>query len=234
MANINQKNTEKLDVEIISSESFPSKISSTLKVQSVHSNLRIIHSQFKKKNSDKYDDRGYFVMLLEWSGGGWRWEGVSQPRSRKLSIASCADLHHRTQSSWRNHISSHGAAAELGPPPEPQKNHLFYTTKEKEIQAASGQCECARTYVCVCVWVCLWGVGWGGNLGNETEEGNHRRITSEGRYVSVKHLSLWNCSLELLTPSDLSASVGASCLLLPCRTPSRFQPNRASHPLHGG
>lgn len=85
----------------------------------------------------------------------------------------------------------------------------------------------------MCACVCLWGVDWG-DRGQETEEGNHRRTTSEGHYVSVQHLSLWNCWIDLLTPSDRSASVGASCLLLPCRTLWRLWPNRASHPHRGG
>lgn len=96
-------------------------------------------------------------------------------------MASCADLHRRIKSSWRNHISSRGAA-ELGPQPDPQKHHLFYTTKENEIQGASGLHECA----CVCVY--RWGIEWG-DMGQETEEGNHRRTTSEGHCVSVKPFS---------------------------------------------
>lgn len=75
-------------------------------------------------------------------------EGVSQPPSRKSSIASDAELRRRIQSSWRNRISSHGAA-ELGGPPEPQKHHLFYTTKEKKRFKERVGCVNVRTYVCV-------------------------------------------------------------------------------------
>lgn len=60
------------------------------------------------------------------------------------------------------------------------------------------------------------------------EEGNHSRITSEGLCVSVKLLSLRNRYIDLLT---LSASVRASCLGLPCRTP---HPLRAKSHLWAG
>lgn len=58
-----------------------------------------------------------------------------------------------------------------------------------------------------------------GVWGRRAEEGNHRRITSEGLYVSVKLLSLGNRYIDLLTLSELSAPVRASCLFLPCGTP---------------
>lgn len=57
-----------------------------------------------------------------------------------------------------------------------------------------------------------------GVWGRRAEEGNHRRITSIGLYVSAQLLSFGNCYIDLLTLLELSASARASCLSLPCRT----------------
>lgn len=59
-----------------------------------------------------------------------------------------------------------------------------------------------------------------GVWGRRAEEGNHRRITSIGLYVSAQLLSFGNRYIDLLTLLELSASARASCLSLPCRTPS--------------
>ena len=85
------------------------------------------------------DDGG--IENAEWRAGG----GVSPPWLHKLSMASCADHHFRIHSSWRNRISSHGA----GPRPQldPKKHHLFYTTKEKEIEGGGGRRTVSRAAV---------------------------------------------------------------------------------------
>lgn len=157
-------------------------------------------------------DREHSEMLLEWSGDGCWWEGVSQPRSRKLSVASWAALHGRIHSSWRNHISSHGAA-KLGSQPDLNKHHLFFIPQKTErlkeraaLVCVVGVCYSKRERVCVGVW------------GREAEEGNRSRITSEGLSASVKLLSLGNRYIDLLTLSEPSASVWASCLFPQCRT----------------
>lgn len=119
------------------------------------------------------DGRGYIcdtVRVKGWRAAARGWRAAA----RGCNAASCADLSRRIQSSWRNRISSH-RAAEFGPQPEPHEHRLFYTIEEEEIEGESGLC------VCVCAW---------GASGQETEEGNHSRITSEGHYVSVKHFSL--------------------------------------------
>ena len=154
-------------------------------------------------------------------GVKWWWgRGVARPRPRKLSMASYADLHCRIHSSWRNHISSHGA--EPGQQPDPNKRHLFYTTKEKE-----------RKWDWRREGEGLGGVGGGGG-GLECSSQEKRRLSARGfganelrkettgglwARASVFQLnfslSLGNRYIDLLT---LSAAVRTSCLRPPCRT----------------
>lgn len=89
----------------------------------------------------------------------------------------------------------------------PQKKKRL---KEREREGGGDGLEGSSKREAVCMGV--WGRG--------AEEGNHRRIMSEGLCVSVKLFSLGNRYIDLLT---LSPSVRASCLCLPCRTPHPLQ-----------